>query len=177
MEFCQEPFLAWQFPIPDLGLSVLKIREGNGNPLQYSCLENPMDRGAWQVAVHRVAKSRTRLSNFTLTFHFPAMEKEMSTHSNILAWRISGMAEPGGLLSMGLHRVGHDRNDAAAAAAAAAAYIFKSQLISSSYSSCNEVTSFLRLSMIFSLYYGMIAKLCLNAHHFCRWWQFLGQLL
>ena len=111
--------------------------------------------------------SATSLSVFT--FHFHALEKEMASHFSVLAWRIPGTGEPGGLLSMGLHRVGHDRNDAAAAAAAAA-YIFKSQLISSSYSSCNEVTSFLRLSMIFSLYYGMIAKLCLNAHHFCRWW-------
>ena len=79
------------------------IREGNGNPLQYSCLENPMDGGAWQAAVHGVAKSRKRLSDFTFTFHFHAMEKEMTTHSSVLAWRI-----PGGLLSMGSHRVGHD---------------------------------------------------------------------
>ena len=79
MEFCQEPFLAWQFPIPDLGLSVLKIREGNGNPLQYSCLENPMDRGGLQAAVHGGAKSRTQLRVFTFTFHFHALEKEMAT--------------------------------------------------------------------------------------------------
>ena len=84
------------------------IREGNGTPLQYSCLENPMDGGAWWAAVHGVAKSRTRLSDFTLTFHFHALEKEMATHSSVLAWRIPGMGEPGGLLSMGLHRVGHD---------------------------------------------------------------------
>ena len=67
-----------------------------------------MDRGAWWAAVHGVAKSRTRLSNFTSTFQFHALEKEMATHSSVLAWRIAGMAEPGGLLSMGLHRVGHD---------------------------------------------------------------------
>ena len=84
------------------------IGEGNGTPLQYSCLENPMDRGAWWAAVYEVAKSRTRLSYFTLTFHFHALEKEMETHSSLLAWRIPGMGEPGGLLSMGLHRVGHD---------------------------------------------------------------------
>ena len=66
------------------------IGEGNGTPLQYSCLENPMDRGAWRVTVHRVAKSRTRLSDFTFTFHFPALEKEMATHSSVLAWRIPG---------------------------------------------------------------------------------------
>jgi len=82
--------------------------EGNGNPLQYSCLENPLDGGAWWAAVHGVAKSQTRLSNFTFTFHFHALEKEMTTHSSVLAWRIPGAAEPGGLSSMGSHRVGHD---------------------------------------------------------------------
>ena len=82
--------------------------EGNGNPLQYSCLENPMDEGAWWAAVHGVAKSRTRLSDFTLTFHFPALEKDMATHSSVLAWRIPGTGEPRGLPSMGSHRVGHD---------------------------------------------------------------------
>ena len=82
--------------------------EGNGTPLQYSCLENPMDGGAWQAAVHEVMKSRTRLSNFTLTFHFSALEKEMATHSSVLAWRIPGTEEPGGLWSMGSHRVRHD---------------------------------------------------------------------
>ena len=59
--------------------------EGNGTPLQYSCLENPMDRGAWWAAVHGVTKSRTRLSNVTSTFHFHALEKEMATHSSVLA--------------------------------------------------------------------------------------------
>ena len=82
--------------------------EGNGTPLQYSCLENPMDRGAWWAAVHGVSKSQKRLSNFTFTFHFHALEKEMATHSSVLAWRIPGTGEPGELPSMGLHRVGHD---------------------------------------------------------------------
>ena len=82
--------------------------------LQYSCLENPMDRGAWWAVVHGVAKSRTRLSDFTFTFHFPALEKEMATHSSVLAWRIPGTGEPGGLPSMGSHRVGHDWSDLAA---------------------------------------------------------------
>ena len=91
--------------------------ESNGNPLQYSCLENPMDGGAWWAAVHGVAKSWTRLSNFTFTFHFHALEKEMATHSSVLAWRIPGMGEPGGLLSLGSHRVRHDWSDLAAAAA------------------------------------------------------------
>ena len=89
---------------------------GNGNPLQYSCLENPMDGGAWYTAVHGVAKSQTRLSDFTFTFQFHALEKEMATHSSVLAWRIPGTEEPGGLPSMGPHRVGHDWSDLAAAA-------------------------------------------------------------
>ena len=82
--------------------------EGNGTPLQYSCLENPMDRGAWEAAVHGVARSHTRLSDFTFTFHFPALEKEMATHSSVLAWRIPGTGEAGGLPFMGSRRVGHD---------------------------------------------------------------------
>ena len=94
-----------------------KVGEGNGTPLQYSCLENPMDRGAWWAAVHGIAKSRTRLSDFTFTFHFHALEEEMATHSSVLAWRISGTEEPGGLPSMGSHRVRHDLSDLAAAAA------------------------------------------------------------
>ena len=80
--------------------------EGNGTPLQYSCLENPMDGGAWWAAVHGVAKNQTRLSHFTFTFHFHALEKEMATHSSVLAWRIPGTGKPGGLPSVGSHRVG-----------------------------------------------------------------------
>ena len=82
--------------------------ESNGTPLQYSCLENPMDGGSWKVAVHGVPKSWTGLGDFTLTFHFHASGKEMATHSSVLAWRIPGTGEPGGLQSMGLHRVGHN---------------------------------------------------------------------
>ena len=82
--------------------------EGNGTPVQYSCLENPMDGGACWAAIHGVTKSRTRLSGFTFTFHFHAPEKEMATHSSVLAWRVPGTGEPGGLPSMGSHRVGHD---------------------------------------------------------------------
>ena len=79
------------------------LGEGNGTPLQYSCLENPMDRGAWQAAVYGVAKSQTRLSDFTSTFHFHALEKGMATHSSVLAWRIPGAVEPSRLPSMGPH--------------------------------------------------------------------------
>ena len=75
-----------------------------------------MDGGAWSAAVYGVTQSQTRLSNFTFTFHFHALEKEMATHSSVLAWRISGMGKPGGLLSMGSHRVGRDWSDLAAAA-------------------------------------------------------------
>ena len=103
----------------DFSPSTILFGEGNGTPLQYSCLENPMDGGAWWAAVHGVTGSRTELSDFTLTFHFHALEKEMATHSSVRAWRIPGTVEPGGLLSMGLHRVGHDRSNLAAAAAAA----------------------------------------------------------
>ena len=91
-----------------------KDREGTGTPLQYSCLDNPMDGGAWWAAVHGVAQSQTRLSDFTFTFHFHALEKEMATHSSVLAWKIPGMGEPGGLPSMGSHRVGHNWSDEAA---------------------------------------------------------------
>ena len=82
--------------------------EDNGTRLQCSCLENPMDRGAWWAVVHGVAKSRTRLRDFTFTFHLHSLEQEMATRSSVLAWRIPGMVEPDGLPSMGLHRVRHD---------------------------------------------------------------------
>ena len=102
--------------MPDSQVSLLRfisicpllVREGNGTPLQYPRLENPMDGGGWWATVHGVAKSRIRLSDFTFTFHFPALEKEMATHSSVLAWRIPGTGEPGRLPSMGSHRVGHD---------------------------------------------------------------------
>ena len=91
-------------------LAVLKRFPGedNGTPLQYSCLENPMDGGAWKAEVHGFARSRTRLSDFTFTFQFHALEKEMVTYSSVLTWRIPGTGEPGGLPSLGSHRVGHN---------------------------------------------------------------------
>ena len=82
-----------------------------------------MDGGAWKAAVHGVAEGQTRLSDFTFTFHFHALEKAMATHSSVLAWRIPGTGEPDGLLSMVSHRVGHDWSDLAAAAAATSIYI------------------------------------------------------
>ena len=90
---------------------------------KYSCLENPMDGGVWWAAVPGVAKSQTQLSNFTFTFHFHALEKEMATHSSVLAWRIPGTGEPGGLPSMGSYRIGHDWSDLAAVAAATQFFI------------------------------------------------------
>ena len=99
-----------------LGCSHVWLGEGDGTPLRYSCLENPVDGGAWWAAVHGVAGSRIWLSDFTFTFHFHALEKEMATHSSVLAWRIPGTAEPGGLPSIGSHRVGHDWSDLTAAA-------------------------------------------------------------
>ena len=91
--------------------------ESNGTLLQYSCLENPMDGGAWKAAVHEVTEGQTWLTDFTFTFHFHALEKEMAPHSSVLAWRIPGMGKPGGLPSMGSRRVGHNWSDLAAAAA------------------------------------------------------------
>ena len=99
--------------------------EGNGTPLQYSFLENPMDGGAWKAAVHGVAEGQTWLSDFTFTFHFNALEKAMATHSSVLAWRIPGMGGPSGLRSMGSHRVRHNWSDLAAAAATEAEDIKK----------------------------------------------------
>ena len=102
--------------ILDIVLCAIQYGEGNGTPLQYSGLENPLDGGAWWATVHGVTKSRTRLSNFTFTFHFHALENEMAAHSSVPAWRIPGMGEPGGLPSVG--RTELDTTEATAAAAA-----------------------------------------------------------
>ena len=114
---------AWVLPVNiqgwfPLGFFQAKASRGFAHSWSHSCLENPMDGGAWWAAVHGVAKSRTRLSGFTFTFHLHALEKEMATHASVLAWRIPGMGEPGGLPSMGSRWVGHDWSDLAAAAAA-----------------------------------------------------------
>ena len=114
-------FASWgnagRFPCGVLYKGLVKLfGEGNGTPLQYSCLENPMDGEVWWAAVHGVAKSWTWLSDFPFTFHFHALEKEMATHSSVLAWRIPGTGELSGLPSMGSHRVRHDWSDLAAAA-------------------------------------------------------------
>ena len=111
--------------------SVTVFGEGKGTPLQRSCLENPMDGGAWWAAVHGVAKSWTRLSDFIFTFHLPALEKEMATHSRVLAWRTPGTGEPGGRPPVGSHGVGHDWSDLAAAAAAAAVILLHIILVHS----------------------------------------------
>ena len=110
-ENCLILLMCWEIQIGVVHMMQMQdiLGEGNGTPLQYSCLENPMDGGPWWAAGHGVAKvGRTRLSDFTFTFHFYALEKEMATHSSVLAWRIPGTREPGGLLSMGLHRVRHN---------------------------------------------------------------------
>ena len=98
----------WTFVSEVMSLLFNTLGEGDGTPLWYSCLENPMDGGAWWAAVHGVAKSWTQLSEFSFTFHFHALEKKMATHSSIRAWRIPGTAEPDGVPSMGSHRVGRD---------------------------------------------------------------------
>ena len=112
-----EPSLAPSFrmaPLPGMPHPVILLTflaeylpppNKHGTPLQYSCLENPMDGGAWWATVHGVARSQTRLSDFTFTFHFHALAKEMATHSSVLAWKIPGTGE---LPSMGSHRVGHN---------------------------------------------------------------------
>ena len=107
--------ILWYLEVAFWVLVVIMIGEGSGNPLQYSCLETPMDRGAWWATVHGVMKSQIRLSDFTFTFHFHALEKEMAPHSSVLAWRIPRTEEPGRLPSTGLHRVRHDWSDLAAA--------------------------------------------------------------
>ena len=94
--------------VRDLGMDMYTLGEGDGTPLRCSCLENPTGGGAWWAAVHGVARSWIRLGDFTFPFPFHALEKEMAAHSSVLAWRIPGSGEPGGLQSMGSQRVRHD---------------------------------------------------------------------
>ena len=129
--------------------------EGNGTPLQYSCLENPMDGGAWWAADHGVAKRWKWLSDFPFTFHFHALEKEMATHSNVLAWRIPGTGEPSWLLCMGSHRVGHDWSQLATAAAGQvmffSEYNIKARVVQRTWSSVEFSPGFYWILSIFSL--------------------------
>ena len=134
-----------------------------------------MDRGAWQAAVHGVAKSRTRLSDFTFTFHLHALEKEMATHSSVLAWRIPGMGEPGGLPSLGSHRVGHDWSDLAAASFKSAFSLPSFTLIkrlnsSSSLSAIRVISSahvrllIFLLAILISVYLSSSMVFCMRYH-------------
>ena len=109
--------LAWKIPwteepgrLQSMGVakSWTQLSDKHGTPLQHSCLENPMDGGAWWAAVDGVTRSRTQQSDFPFTFHIHALEKEMATHSSVLAWRIPRMGEPVELTSIGSHRVGLD---------------------------------------------------------------------
>ena len=136
--------------IPEKPATSWLSREGNGTPLQYSCLENPMDGGAWWAAVHGVAKSRTRLSDFTFVFHFHALEKAMATHSSVLAWRIPGTGEPGGLPSIGSHRVGHDWSDLAQQQQQQLAFEVKNSVITTQ-------RAWLPLDKLFSFPSGQVA--------------------
>ena len=108
LELLAESCFSFMGILPGFVRLLMMDGEGNGTPLQYCCLENPVDRRAWKVVVHGVTEGRTQLNDFTFTFHFHTLEKEMATHSSILAWRIPGTGEPGGLPSVGSHRVGHD---------------------------------------------------------------------
>ena len=146
--------------------------EGNGTPLQYSCLENPLDGGAWWAAVHEVAKSRTRLSDFTLTFHFHELEKEMETHSRVLAWRILGTGDPGGRPSMGSHRVGHNWSDLAAAAAGLSYHSYcdhSKQEDSSNWSRLKHHSNW-SLKITNACFYSAVVIL----HHFSATFQYLS---
>ena len=143
-----------------------------GNPLQYPCLENPMGGGAWWATVHGVAKSQTQLSDFTFTFHFHALEKEMAIHSSVLAWRIPGMAEPSGLPSMGSHRVGHDWSDLAAAACS-----FCTPFMENFYHKLvfNCVRNFFCIYWDYTVF---IVSVCCGVWNWliCRYWKILASL-
>ena len=111
--------MCWPGLSSHLSLISYKVRRSRWHPTPVLLPGESHGQRSLVAVVHGVAKSRTQLSDFTFTFHFHALEKEVATHSSVLAWRIPGTGEPGGLLSVGLHRVGHDWSDLAAAAAAA----------------------------------------------------------
>ena len=138
------------------------IGEDNGTPLQYSCLENPMDRGAWKAAVHGVAEGQTWLSDFAFTFHCYALKKEMAAHSGVLAWRIPGLGEPGGLPSLGSHRVWHNWSDLAAVAAAGLWCLLERRTFHRSVPLCclfSLVWSLLHLIFVLSLF--LLINICI----------------
>ena len=127
---------------------LLEKQQRRGIPLQYCCLEDPVDGGAWWTAFHGITKSWTQLSDFIFTLHFHALEKKTATHSSVLAWKIPGMEEPGGLPSMGSHRVGHDWSNLAAAAAAQ-----KHRLASNCVIICDRIKNSLCLQACLPLFY------------------------
>ena len=156
-----------------LGFLVPILGEGNGTPLQYSCLENPMDGVAWRATVHGVTRSQTRLSDFTLFFHFHALEKEMATHASVLAWRIPGTGEPGGLPSIKSHRVGHDWSDLAAAAAAVRILLKQAQHVLDIYRFWRKHFLIYTVFLVDNFQIGLpwmrrpvskVSRICLNCH-------------
>ena len=124
-----------------------------------------MDGGAWKAAVHGVAEGQTRLSDFSFTFHFHALEKEMATHTSVLAWRIPGTGEPGGLPSMGSHRVGYDWSDLAVAAAVE----YKGELPRTSWDKGKDwiVKGFVYYAKMYDLYSDNLLSLSLSFGFVC----------
>ena len=138
------------------------LGEGNGTPLEYSCLENPMDGGAWQATVHGVTTNRIPLSHFTFTFHFHALEKEMATHSSVLAWRIPGTGEPGGLPSMESHRVRHDWSDLATAVLYLGVMDTRFLLCRKNLELCPFLQKWMFVLLISNLHSTAVSVLCAN---------------
>ena len=131
--------------------------------LQYSCLENPMDGGAWWTTVHGVAKSQIRLSNFAFIFHFHALEKEIATHSSVLAWKIPGTGELCGLPCMGSHRVGCDWSDLVAAAATATTNEFEELFMNWMVIYRSSLQKCLFTSFVFLNWFSCLLLMCKNS--------------